>query len=86
MHMQISYKPVVQACDDFEIWKHTSEGEQINFKFLFNQFGLVRYNWAKYSRHTTTVSRNFHNLFLGLAFLEQAPSWANKTRFVPMIP
>ena len=38
MHMQISYKPVVQACDDFEIFMHTSKGEQINIKFLFIQF------------------------------------------------
>ena len=36
--MQIPSKPVVQACDDFEILKHTSKGEQRNFKFLFIQF------------------------------------------------
>ena len=38
MHMHISYKPVVQESDDFEILMHTSKGEQINFKFLFIQF------------------------------------------------
>ena len=38
MHMHISYKPVVQASDDFEILTHTSKGEQINVKFLFIQF------------------------------------------------
>ena len=37
-HMQISSKPVVQACDNFEILMHTSKGEQKNFKFLFIQF------------------------------------------------
>ena len=42
MHTQISYKPVVQACNDFKILMHTSKGEQINFKFLFIQFRLVR--------------------------------------------
>ena len=26
MHMQISCKPVVQACDDFKILMHTSKG------------------------------------------------------------
>ena len=36
--MQISSRPVVQACDDFENLIHTSKGEQINFKFLFIQF------------------------------------------------
>ena len=37
--MQISYKPVVQACHEFKILKE----EQMNFKFLFNiQFSLVR--------------------------------------------
>ena len=30
-HMQICSKPVVQACDDFQILMHTSKGEQINF-------------------------------------------------------
>ena len=38
MHMQISSKPVVQACNDFEILMHTLKGEQINLKFLFIQF------------------------------------------------
>ena len=33
--MQISSKPVVQACDEFETLMHTSKGEQIYFKFLF---------------------------------------------------
>ena len=37
-----SYKPVVQAWHDFIILMHTSKGEQINFKFLFVQFRLVR--------------------------------------------
>ena len=41
-HMQISYKPVVQACHDFKILMHTSKGEEINFKFLFIQFRFVR--------------------------------------------
>ena len=31
--MQISHKPVVQACYDFKILMHTSKGEEINFKF-----------------------------------------------------
>ena len=34
--MQIPSKPVVKACDDFEILMYTSKGEQINFKFLFS--------------------------------------------------
>ena len=38
MHMQISSKPVVQACNDFEILMHTLKGEKINLKFLFIQF------------------------------------------------
>ena len=42
--MQVSYKPVVQACHDFEIFMHTSKGEQVNFKFLVIQFRLMRYN------------------------------------------
>ena len=40
MHMQISYKPVVQAWPDFIILMNTSE--QLNFKFLFLQFRLVK--------------------------------------------
>ena len=47
--MQISSKPVVQACDDLEIWMHTSKGEQINFKLLFIQFRFVRQNLVKHS-------------------------------------
>ena len=42
MQMQISCKPVVQACKDFEILMFTSKGEQIDFKFLFIQFRLVK--------------------------------------------
>ena len=38
--MQISYKPVVQACHDFKILMHTSKGEEINFKFLLFSLGL----------------------------------------------
>ena len=38
IHMQISSVSVVQACNDFEILMHTSNEEQINFKFLFIQF------------------------------------------------
>ena len=41
-HMQISYKPVVQACHDIKIFMHTSKGKEINFKFLFSQFRFVR--------------------------------------------
>ena len=37
-NMQISSKPVIQACNDFKILMHTSKGEQINFTFLFIQF------------------------------------------------
>ena len=48
-HMQISSKPVVQACDDLEIWMHTSKGEQIHFKLLFIQFRFVRQNLVKHS-------------------------------------
>ena len=40
--MQISYKPVVQAYHGSIILMHTLKGEQINFKFLFIQFRLVR--------------------------------------------
>ena len=40
--MQISYKPEVQACNEFEILMHTLKGKQMNFKFLFIQFRLVR--------------------------------------------
>ena len=40
--MQISYKTVVQACDDFKMFMHTSKGEQINRNFLFIKFRLVR--------------------------------------------
>ena len=40
--MQISNKPVVQACHDFKILTHISKGEEINFKFLFVQFRIVR--------------------------------------------
>ena len=32
MHMHISYKPEVQACDDFKTLMYTSKGEQINFR------------------------------------------------------
>ena len=39
-HMQISCKPVVQACHDFKILVDTSRGEEINFKFLFIQFSF----------------------------------------------
>ena len=35
--MQISYKPVVQARHDFNIFMHTSKGKEVNFKFLFIQ-------------------------------------------------
>ena len=38
MQIQISSKPVVQACNDFEILMHTSKGEQINIKSLIIQF------------------------------------------------
>ena len=38
--MQISYKPVVQACHDFKILMYTSKGEEINFKFLLFSLGL----------------------------------------------
>ena len=40
--MQISYKPVVQACHDLKILMHTSKGEEVNFRFLLMQFGFVR--------------------------------------------
>ena len=36
-HMQISYKPVVQARHDFKIFMHTSKGKEVSFKFLFIQ-------------------------------------------------
>ena len=40
MHMHISYKPEVQACDDFKTLMYTSKGEQINFraKYLPSRF------------------------------------------------
>ena len=38
--MQISYKPVVQACHDFKILMYASKGEEINFKFLLLSLGL----------------------------------------------
>ena len=48
--MQISYKPVVQAWPDFIILMHTSE--QLNFKFLFLQFRLVKVkSWVKHSHN-----------------------------------
>ena len=40
--IQISYKPLVQACDDFKILIQTSRGEQLNFKFVFIQFRLMK--------------------------------------------
>ena len=40
-HLQISYKPVAQACHDFKIFMH-SKGKEINFKFLFIQFRFVK--------------------------------------------
>ena len=49
MHMQIFYKPVVKACDDFEILMHTSKREQVSLKFPFIQFRLVRWNWVQHS-------------------------------------
>ena len=45
--MQISSKPVVQACDNFEILMHTSKGEQKNFKFLFIQFTCWLRKWTR---------------------------------------
>ena len=30
--LHISYKPEVQACDDFKTLMYTSKGEQINFR------------------------------------------------------
>ena len=39
--MQISYKPVVQACHDFKIFMYTSKGREMNFKFLYIQFRFV---------------------------------------------
>ena len=45
--LQISYKPVVQACHDFKILMYTSKGEEINFKFLFIQFKFARQNEFK---------------------------------------
>ena len=62
IHMQISYKPVVQACHDLKILMHSSKGEEINFKFLFIQFRFVRWNWVK--------QRNFHNSLDRFAYLE----------------
>ena len=38
-HMQISYKPVVQAYHNFKIFMHTSKGREINFKFPFKLKG-----------------------------------------------
>ena len=46
--MQISYKPVVQACHDFKILMHTSKGEEINFKFLF--FNTIYVSQVKLSQ------------------------------------
>ena len=40
-HMQISYKPVVQARHDFKIFMHISKGKEVNFKFLFIQVKQV---------------------------------------------
>ena len=37
-----THESVVQACDNCIILIHTSKGQQINFKFLFIQFRLVR--------------------------------------------
>ena len=57
--MQISYKPVVQPCHDFKIFLHTSKGEQMNFKFLFIQFRLMRYNGVKHLYNDRF--KQFHN-------------------------
>ena len=41
--MQISSKPVVQACDNFEILMHTSKGEQIKFQVsIYSVYMLVK--------------------------------------------
>ena len=67
--MQISSKPVVQACDDFIILMHASKVKQINFKFLFIKFRLVRK--IESNIPTTTGLRNFYNKFMRLAYLEK---------------
>ena len=41
-HLPVPVQQINQVFDDFEILMHTSKGYQINFKFLFIQFGLKR--------------------------------------------
>ena len=74
--MQVSNKPVVQACHDFKIFMHTSKGEQVNFKFLVIQFRLMRYNCVK---HSYDRFKKFHNSFIWLTYLEQSPSCTKQT-------
>ena len=69
--MQISYKPVVQACHDFKILIHISKGEEINFKFYLFSLGL--------SGKIESNKRNFHNKFIRFSYLEQSTSCTNKT-------
>ena len=70
-HMQISYKPVVQACHDFKILIHISKGEEINFKFCLFSLGL--------SGKIESNKRNFHNKFIRFSYLEQSTSCTNRT-------
>ena len=67
--MQISYKPVVQACDDFEILMHTSkESKKVSSFYLFS----LGY-WGKLSE--TFIRQQGKEIFtIGLAYLEQSPS------------
>ena len=69
--LQISYKPVVQACHDFKILIHISKGEEINFKFYLFSLGL--------SGKIESNKRNFHNKFIRFSYLEQSTSCTNKT-------
>ena len=69
--MQISYKSVVQACDNFKILIHSSKGEEINFRFLFIQFRLVRLYLVKYS-----LNDKFKK-FLQLIYMVSLPGTIN---------
>ena len=53
--MQISNKPVVQACHDFKILMHTSKGEEINFKKKRYVFFLLLSFLISQINHATTL-------------------------------
>ena len=83
-NMQISSKPVVQACDDFEILMHTSKEEKIIFKFLFLQFTLWLVGKIEWNIHTMTGSRNFHIYIHLIGTVEFTPFWGYLQLYYPV--